>query len=363
MSALRAVQRLQLQAGLLSKTTPRITTAQPVFRSLATMATTTETKNYKFNHSMLRVKDPKASVKFYEFLGMSLIKKLEFPDNKFDLYFLAYDSPKALSSGNSTFDREGVVELTHNYGTENDDSYTVNNGNKEPHRGFGHICISVDHIQAACNRIEQAGYKFQKKLTDGRMKSIAFALDPDGYWVEIVSLKIGTKGADDPNEPTDPSATDPATYRMNHTMLRVKDAEKSLKFYQETMGMTLLRTNKQEAAGFNLYFLGYPGTKGVPEGGFTADYEGILELTWNYGTEKDADFKYHDGNSEPQGFGHICISVDNIDAACERFETLNVNWKKRLTDGRMKNVAFVLDPDGYWIEIVQNEKFSGQSNF
>lgn len=89
-------------------------------------------------------------------------------------------------------------------------------------------------------------------------------------------------------------------------MLRVKDAEKSLKFYQETMGMTLLRTNKQEAAGFNLYFLGYPGTKGVPEGGFTADYEGILELTWNYGTEKDADFKYHDGNSEPQGFGHIC---------------------------------------------------------
>lgn len=48
------------------------------------------------------------------------------------------------------------------------------------------------------------------------------------------------------------------------------------------------------------------------------------------------------------------ISVDNIDAACERFETLNVNWKKRLTDGRMKNVAFVLDPDGYWIEIVQN---------
>lgn len=50
-------------------------------------------------------------VKFYEFLGMSLIKKLEFPDNKFDLYFLAYDSPGALSSGNTTFDREGVVEL------------------------------------------------------------------------------------------------------------------------------------------------------------------------------------------------------------------------------------------------------------
>ncbi|KAK8131561.1 lactoylglutathione lyase [Apiospora sp. TS-2023a] len=321
------------------------------------MATTTDTKNYKFNHSMLRVKDPKASVKFYEFLGMSLIKKLEFPDNKFDLYFLAYDSPGALSSGNSTFDRRTTTAPRMTTTTRS------TTATREPHRGFGHICISVDNIQSACNRIEQAGYKFQKKLTDGRMKHIAFALDPDGYWVEIVSLKAGTKGADDPNEPSDPSATDVKTYRMNHTMIRVKDAEKSLKFYQETMGMTLLRTVEQESAGFNLYFLGYPGTKGVPEGGFTADYEGLLELTWNYGTEKDESFKYHDGNSQPQGFGHICVSVDHLDSACERLENMKVSWKKRLTDGRMKNVAFVLDPDGYWIEIVQNERFADKPNF
>ena len=54
------------------------------------------------------------------------------------------------------------------------------------------------------------------------------------------------------------------------------------------------------------------------------------------------------------------ISVDDLDAACARLEGLNVNWKKRLTDGRMKNVAFVLDPDGYWVEIVQNERFSSK---
>jgi lactoylglutathione lyase len=89
-------------------------------------------------------------------------------------------------------------------------------------------------------------------------------------------------------------------------MIRVKDAEKSLKFYQEVLGMTLYRTNEQSAAGFNLYFLGYPGAEGLPENGFSADKEGLLELTWNYGTEKDENFKYHDGNSEPQGFGHIC---------------------------------------------------------
>lgn len=89
-------------------------------------------------------------------------------------------------------------------------------------------------------------------------------------------------------------------------MIRVKDAEKSLKFYQEVLGMSLMRTSKAESAGFNLYFLGYPGEKGKPEDGKTSTREGLLELTWNYGTEKDESFKYHNGNDEPQGFGHIC---------------------------------------------------------
>lgn len=87
-------------------------------------------------------------------------------------------------------------------------------------------------------------------------------------------------------------------------MIRVKDAEKSLKFYQDNFGMVLLETKEQAAAGFNLYFLGYPATK--PEEGFSKNAEGLLELTWNYGTEKDESFKYHDGNAQPQGFGHIC---------------------------------------------------------
>lgn len=137
---------------------------------------------------------------------MSVVKKLEFPDAKFDLYFLGYDSPSALSHGNSVFDREGLIELTHNYGTEDDPEYKVNTGNAEPHRGFGHTCISVvrvklllaqfrapsliryrqDNIQAACQRLEDAGYKFQKKLTDGRMRNIAFALDPDGYCTQLL---------------------------------------------------------------------------------------------------------------------------------------------------------------------------------
>ncbi|CAG8953561.1 hypothetical protein HYFRA_00010019 [Hymenoscyphus fraxineus] len=323
-------------------------------RKYATM--TTNLKTYKFNHSMIRVKDPKESVKFYEHLGMKVIQNIKIPEAKFDLYFLGYDSPGALSHNNHFTDREGLIELTHNYGTEDDPNYKVATGNADPGKGFGHTCISVDNIQAACQRIEDAGYKFQKKLTDGRMRSIAFVLDPDGYWVEIIGQQ--------PVEKTEGiTTTDLQTYRMNHTMIRVKDHEKSLKFYKEVMGMELFRTSENKSANFNLYFLGYAGKQGSPktsaEGNtITSDREGLLELTWNYGTEKDADFKYHNGNDEPQGFGHICVSVDDLDAACQRFEDLGVNWKKRLTDGRMRNVAFVLDPDNYWIEVVQNDSLA-----
>jgi lactoylglutathione lyase len=162
--------------------TSHFTNRRAFVPSIRRMASTDPSK-YKLNHTMLRVKDPKRSIEFYEFLGLSLIKKMPNPDAKFDLYFLAFDSPKAASHGKHFFDREGVIELTHNYGTEDDPNYKITNGNTEPHKGFGHIAISVDNIQAACKRLEDAGYKFQKKLTDGRMRSIAFALDPDGYWV------------------------------------------------------------------------------------------------------------------------------------------------------------------------------------
>lgn len=138
---------------------------------------------------------------------MKQVQKLEFPEAKFDLYFLAYDSPKAASHGNHWTDREGIIELTHNYGTETDQNYKVNNGNQEPNRGFGHIAVSVDNIQAACKRLEDAGYGFQKKLHEGKMNHIAFALDPDGYWVEIISQKNA-------DETVNITTTDPAVYRM-----------------------------------------------------------------------------------------------------------------------------------------------------
>ena len=149
-------------------------------------------------------------------------------------------------------------------------------------------------------------------------------------------------------------------YAFNHTMLRVKDPAKSLAFYTGVLGMTLLAVKKFPAMGFDLYFLAKlteSERENLPTGAdleiFAFRQRGILELTHNYGTETQADFSYHDGNAEPQGFGHICFSVPNLDEAVAWFDENNVEFKKRPDEGSMKNIVFIKDIDGYWIEIVQ----------
>lgn len=136
-------------------------------------------------------------------------------------------------------------------------------------------------------------------------------------------------------------------------MIRVKDPKPSLEFYQNVLGMSLIREKKYET--FTLYFLGYDRGGDSLKESHIMEREAILELTHNHGTETDENFQgYASGNTEPgRGFGHIAITVPNIQEACERFERLNVPFKKRLTDGKMKEIAFILDPDGYWVEIIQ----------
>ena len=86
---------------------------------------------------------------------------------------------------------------------------------------------------------------------------------------------------------------------------------------------------------------------------WTFRQRGLLELTHNWGTETQAGFHYHDGNAQPQGFGHICFSVPDLDAAIRWFDDNGVTYVKRPEQGRMRDVAFIKDPDGYWIEIVE----------
>ncbi|MFN4263711.1 MAG: lactoylglutathione lyase [Thioalkalivibrionaceae bacterium] len=154
-------------------------------------------------------------------------------------------------------------------------------------------------------------------------------------------------------------------FTFNHTMLRVKDPQLSLAFYRDIFGMALLRTVPFPEYDFTLYFLAggahaanAPAAEasacdGVPRERWLFGERGILELTHNHGTEHQKDFCYHDGNAEPQGFGHICFSVPDLDAACRWMDDHAVEFIKRPDEGGLKGVAFVRDPDGYWIELVE----------
>ena len=86
----------------------------------------------------------------------------------------------------------------------------------------------MNDVYATCAVLEQNQIKFQKKPDEGKMKGLAFALDPDGYWIELVRRAEG--------------ATMPEQFNLSQTMLRVKDGQASIQFYTEHLGMSLVKT-------------------------------------------------------------------------------------------------------------------------
>ena len=126
--------------------------------------------------------------------------------------------------------------------------------------------------------------------------------------------------------------------RLLHTMLRVGNLEESLKFYCEVLEMKLLRRKDYPTGEFTLAFVGY---------GEESDHS-VLELTHNWGVEK-----YDLGNA----YGHIALGVDDIYATCETIKQLG--GKVVREPGPMKHgstvIAFVEDPDGYKVELIQSK--------
>lgn len=311
--------------------------------------------SFYMNHTCLRVKDPKVSVPFYEEnFGMKLINHFKF--ESFSLYMMGYPTADKVNWAA----REGILELCHNHGAENDPEYKLNSGNGEKHRGFGHICVSVDNIAAAEQKLLANGVKFQKKLADGRQHNIAFALDPNGYWIELIEHGVGK---------SEEATTGAESYKLNHTMIRVKDPKKSLDFYRNVLGMKLFSRRDFEGAKFSLYFLGYDHDaefkEGELEGGEQAKRQAVIELTHNWGTESDDSFEgYHNGNSTEngaiQGYGHTCVSCKDPETFCKEIESEfgdKVTWLTKWNQGNMKNLAFIRDPDGYSVEIIPHDIF------
>jgi lactoylglutathione lyase len=126
--------------------------------------------------------------------------------------------------------------------------------------------------------------------------------------------------------------------RILHTMLRVGDLDRSLRFYTEVLGMRLLRRNDYPDGKFTLAFVGY---------GDEAD-TAVLELTHNWGVDK-----YELGTA----YGHVAIAVDDAYKACE--EVKRRGGKVTREAGPMKHgttvIAFVEDPDAYKIELIQRK--------
>jgi lactoylglutathione lyase len=127
--------------------------------------------------------------------------------------------------------------------------------------------------------------------------------------------------------------------RILHTMLRVGDLDRSTAFYTEVLGMRVLRRNDYPDGKFTLAFVGYQDeTEGA-----------VIELTYNWGVDK-----YELGTA----FGHIALEVEDAYAACE--EIRKRGGKVVREAGPMKHgttvIAFVEDPDGYKIELIQRKR-------
>ena len=126
--------------------------------------------------------------------------------------------------------------------------------------------------------------------------------------------------------------------RILHTMIRVGDLERSVKFYTEVLGMKLLRRTDRPEQKYSLAFVGYEGE----------DKSAVLELTYNYGVDR-----YDLG----AGFGHIALEFPDVRKACEavRAKGGSVTREAGPVKGGTTVIAFVQDPDGYKIEFIERK--------
>lgn len=335
-----------------------------------------------FAQTMLRIADPARSGPFYtDILGMTLLTTLEFPDLKFSLYFYGYppaDEAPAPPASAPQADRAAwlwarpypTVELTHNWGTEDPAAgfggYDNGNDAESGGRGYGHLGVIVDDPVAAVGAMEAAGVKVTRPAGPFQdVGVLAFVADPDGYLVEIIR-RVGPAAGGATGTSAGLVGPDPV---LAQTMLRVRDPGASVAFYRR-LGLTYLTALSFDS--FSLHFLGAPpveppateaGSDDRPTRaswlwGFRSP---TVELTHNHGTETDAAFGgYHNGNSEPRGFGHLGFIVSDVGAAVDALRAAGhrvVREAGPFADAGV--IAFVADPDGYLVELIQREGGEG----
>lgn len=126
--------------------------------------------------------------------------------------------------------------------------------------------------------------------------------------------------------------------RLLHTMLRVGDLQRSIRFYTQVLGMKLLRTTDRPEQKYSLAFVGYD----------SEDKASVIELTYNYGVDK-----YDLG----AGFGHLALEFPDVAKACAAVKAKGgkVTREAGPVKGGTTVIAFITDPDGYKIELIQRD--------
>jgi len=130
--------------------------------------------------------------------------------------------------------------------------------------------------------------------------------------------------------------------RLLHTMLRVGDLQRSIDFYTKVLGMKLLRTSENPEYKYTLAFVGYGNNPDHAE----------LELTYNWGTDK-----YEMGTA----YGHIAISTEDIYQTCDQVRAAggNITREPGPVKGGTTVIAFITDPDGYKVELIERADNAG----
>jgi lactoylglutathione lyase len=130
--------------------------------------------------------------------------------------------------------------------------------------------------------------------------------------------------------------------RLLHTMLRVGDLQRSIDFYTKVLGMKLLRTSENPEYKYTLAFVGYGNNPDHAE----------LELTYNWGVDK-----YDMGSA----YGHIAISAEDIYQTCEQVRAAggNITREPGPVKGGTTVIAFITDPDGYKVELIERADNAG----
>jgi lactoylglutathione lyase len=289
---------------------------------------------------------------------MTVLKIFKLPDHSLDLYFMGYserlrfsdlehdlnltccaDSSDSVSPEADHTNREGVIELSYNYGTSN----ASDSDRPKSLHGSGYLCITVDYLQGALQRLRSANFPIQTGPNLGRSQRTAFVKDPDGYWIALTARNANLRSPEI-------AFTDIKTYRMNHTMLQTKDPDASVAFYRDVLGMKVLQVSANEESDTRFCYLSYvfhntvtnPRTSESRLGSM----EGLLCLASGQGFQDENGAYYRNDKSQSGDFGHIAIAVEDVTEFCNEMDARGVLWQKRLMDGPFR-VAFAVDPDGY----------------